>query len=368
MNGAQDKGDTLMYGSLREAVTGNYYLNESPQYNLTNRQLYQSTAPVNVPNPILVYSADSVSSLFDGSRTVFDLTRSGYQIPSGQLDANGSNIIVNLGGVVQKPGSSYTVSTSLSQIVFSEAPPAGTTSNFRIISSEDNNQTLEVVILSSTVPFDGSTSSFPLTPIVPTVSANNTFVFLSGTEQTPQGPTQINPSYYLSLDSTTLVYLSFGPPAGTTYDYRSFVSGSIYRSFDIDAFYVNSADDISGQFDGAKVSFAVTVGGIPVDPGVVNSDNMFVSLGGVIQIPFDDSSTPFNELAYSFAVVNGIPTITFVTPPSLGTSSNIRIFTSSRYITCPLPDALTNGNLKVGPGVNTNAEGQIIHIDPGIIS
>ena len=325
---------------------------------------------MNVPNPILVYSADSISSLFDGSRTTFDLRRSGYQIPSGQLDTNGSNIIVNLGGVVQKPGASYsyTVNTSQSQITFTEAPPAGTTSNFRIISSEDNNQTLEVITLSSVVPFDGTNSSFPLTPVVPTVSANNTFVFLSGTEQNPQSPSQIDPSYYLSSDSTTLVYLSFGPPAGTTYDYRSFVSGSSYRSFGIDAFYVNSADDISGQFDGAKVSFAVTVNGIPVDPGVVNSDNMFVSLGGVIQIPVDDSSTPLDELAYDFAVVNGIPTITFVTSPLLGTSCNIRIFTSSRYITCPLPDALTNGDLKLGPGINTNAEGQIIQIDPGLIS
>ena len=367
VNGAQDKGDTVMYGNLREAVTGNFYLNESPQYNLMNRQVYQSTAPVSIPNPILVYSADSVSSLFDGVRTVFDLTRSGYQIPSGQLDDDGANIIVNLGGVVQKPGSSYTISTSLSQIVFSEAPPAGTTSNFRVISSEDDNQTLDVITLNSTVAFNGANSSFPLAPVVPTVSANNTFVFLSGIEQNPQGPTQIDPSYYLSLDSTTLVYLSFGPDAGTTYDYRSFVSGSTYRSFGIDAFFVNSADDISGQFDGAKVSFAVTVDGVPVDPGIVNSDNMFVSLGGIIQIPVDDSTTPVNELAYDFTTVNGVPTITFVSPPSFGTTSNIRIFTSTRYITCPLPEALTTGNLVVGPGVTTNGQGQIIHIDPGLI-
>jgi hypothetical protein len=368
VNGAQDKGDTLMYGSLREAVTGNYYLNESPQYNLTNRQIYQSTAPVNVPNPILVYSADSISSLFDGIRTTFDLTRAGYQIPTGQLDENGSNIIVNLGGVVQKPGFSYSIDVSQSQIKFTEAPPAKTTSDFRVISSEDDNQTLEVITLSSAVPFDGSTSSFPLTPVIPTVSANNTFVFLGGTEQNPQSSSQVNPSYYLSLDSTTLVYLSSGPQVDTTSDYRSFVSGSAYRSFGIDAFFVNSADDISLQFDGAKVSFEVTVEGIPVDPGVVNGENMFVSLGGVIQIPVNDPSTTFNELAYTFTPLNGIPTITFVTPPLRGTSCNIRIFTSSRYITCPLPDALTNGDLKVGPGIGTNAEGQIVSIDTGLIS
>jgi hypothetical protein len=111
----------------------------------------------------------------------------------------------------------------------------------------------------------------------------------------------------------------------------------------------------------------VEVGGIPVDPSVVNGDNMFVSLGGVMQLPADDPTTPIDDLSYTFSTINGIPTITFVSPPGVGTTSNIRIFTSSRYITCPLPDALTTGTLKVGPGVDTNAQGQITHIDPGLI-
>ena len=333
-----------------------------------NRQVYQSTEPVPMPNSILVFSTDSISALFDGVRTVFNLTRSGYQIPVDQLDSNGANLIVNVGGVVQKPGSSYTISKVLSQIIFSEAPLAGATSNIRVISSEDSSETLEVITLTSSTPFDGGNSSFPLSPIVPTVTANNTFVFLGGTEQNPLGASQISPSYYIAPDASALVYLSAGPEFRTTYDYRAFVSGAKYRAFNIDAFFVNSADDISGQFDNAKVSFAVTVAGMPVDPGVVNGDNMFVSLGGVMQLPADDPATPPDELAYVFSVINSIPTITFVTPPAIGTTSNIRIFTSTRYITCPLPDALTNGTLHAGPGVVTNAEGQIVHIDPGIVS
>jgi len=367
VNGTQDQGDTIMYGNLREAVTGNYYLNESPQYNLMNRQVYQSTAPVPMPNPILVFSTDSISAQFNNTRTVFNLTRSGYQIPPDQLDANGANLIVNIGGVIQKPGFSYTVKISTSQIIFSEAPPTGATSNIRVISSEDENETLQAITLTSATSFNGANSSFLLTPIVPTVDANNTFIFLSGIEQNPLGASQINPSYYISPDATTLVYLSSGPATGTTFDYRAFVSGSKYRLFGIEAFFVNSADDISGQFDGAKTSFAVTVGGVAVDPGVVNGDNMFVSLGGVMQLPADDPATPPNELAYIFSVITGIPTITFVSPPALGTTSNIRIFTSSRYITCPLPGPLTDGILHVGPGVQADVDGQIINIDPGII-
>jgi len=367
VNGTQDSGDTVLYGSLRQAVTGNYFLNESPQNNLMNRQLYQSTPPIDIPSPILVFSTDSIAAQFNGVRASFDLTRSGYQIPEGQLDADGANLIVNVGGVIQKPGSAYSVSPTLGRILFTEAPPAGAVCNIRVISSEDGSATLDTIILTSSTAFDGAISSFPLSPVVPTVSANNTFVFLGGTEQNPFGNLQISPSYYISNDSENLVYLSAGPLAGTTYDYRSFVSGTKYRTFGIQAFFVNSADDISGAFDGARVAFPVEVGGIPVDPSVVNGDNMFVSLGGVMQLPADDPTTPIDDLSYTFSTINGIPTITFVSPPGVGTTSNIRIFTSSRYITCPLPDALTTGTLKVGPGVDTNAQGQITHIDPGLI-
>jgi len=367
ISGTQDSGDTVLYGNLRQAVTGNYFLNESPQNNVANRQLYQSTPPVGVPSPILVFSVDSISALFDGARTTFSLTRSGYQIPAGQLDAGGINLIVNLGGVIQAPGLAYTISIPLAQIQFSEPPLAGTTCNIRLISSEDQNQTLEVVTLSSGTPFDGATSTFPLSPVVPTVAANNTFVFLGGTEQNPFGAAQNQPSYFITPDYANLVYLSAGPNAGTVYDYRSIVAGSLYRPFGVNAFYVNSADDISGLFDGARTAFPIEVGGVPVDPTVVNADNMFVSLGGVMQLPADDPSTPADELSYTFSTVGGIPTLTFDSAPDIGTTCNIRIFTSSRYITCPLPEALTSGTLKVGPGVTSDADGQITSIDAGLI-
>ena len=333
-----------------------------------NRQLYQSTPPIDVPNPILVYSADGIAAQFNGTSTSFDLTRAGYQIPAGQLDGDGANLIVNIGGVIQKPGAAYSVSPKMGRIVFTEAPPAGVTCNIRVVSSEDESATLDVIVLTSSTPFDGAGSTFLLNPVIPTVSANNTFVFLGGTEQNPFGNLQISPSYYISNDPKNLVYLSNGPIEGTVYDYRSFVSGAKYRAFGIQAFFVNSADDISGAFDGARVAFPVEVGGDPVDPSVVNGDNMFVSLGGVMQLPADDPNTPVDDLSYTFSTIGGVPTITFVSPPAIGTSSNIRIFTSSRYITCPLPDALTTGTLRVGPGVDTNADGQITHIDPGVIS
>jgi hypothetical protein len=367
VNGTEDKGDTVMYGNLREAVTGNYYLNESPQFSVADRMVYASTAPSIMPNPILVYSTDFISSLFNGVTVTFDLMRAGYLIPSGQLDADGMNLIVNLGGVIQKPGVAYRVSTSTSQIIFSEPPLSGTAVNIRVISSEDSEQTLEVISLTSSPGFDGSASSFALSPIVPTASAQNTFVFLGGTVQNPLGSSQINPSYYMSNDSATLVYLSSGPPQNTVYDYRTFVSGLRYRTFGIMSFFVNSADDISSQFDGVKTSFAVLVSGLSVDPNVVNGDNMFVTLAGVMQIPSDDPPTPPNELSYTFSTISGVTTITFVTPPATGSTSNIRIFTSTRFITCPLPEALTDDTLKQGPGVTTDAAGSIVNIDPGII-
>ena len=84
---------------------------------------------------------------------------------------------------------------------------------------------------------------------------------------------------------------------------------------------VYSADDISAQFDGVRTSFDLTRGGLLIPVSQLSENAMFVTVGGVMQIPFT---------AYTLATVGGIvvPTITFSGPPPAGASCDIRIVTS----------------------------------------
>jgi hypothetical protein len=96
---------------------------------------------------------------------------------------------------------------------------------------------------------------------------------------------------------------------------------------------------------------------------------MFVSLGGVVQIPTAVGGDPLSGLAYTVGVnpLTGLLSITFANAPLVGTTCNIRVVTSTEFITCPIPDALLNPVVKVGPGVSINPENQLINLDSGLV-
>jgi hypothetical protein len=133
--------------------------------------------------------------------------------------------------------------------------------------------------------------------------------------------------------------------------------------------FVSSVDDISDEFDGSKTTFELKINDVPLDPTKVNAQNMFVSLGGVMQIPVTQSGNPPSGLAY-FVQVNQITKkleITFASPPATGATCNIRVIASDEFLSCPLPLSLTDTTLQDGPGVRVNEYNQIIAIDPGLI-
>ena len=133
--------------------------------------------------------------------------------------------------------------------------------------------------------------------------------------------------------------------------------------------YVTSVDDIAPLFNGTLKNFPLTVNNIAVDPLKVNAQNMFVSLGGVMQIPIAQSGSALAGLAYTFTTnaVTGVPEITFANPPAPGSTCNIRIITSEEFVTCPLPEGFADTSLNDGPGIEVNAAGQILNIDQGTI-
>ena len=123
------------------------------------------------------------------------------------------------------------------------------------------------------------------------------------------------------------------------------------------------------MLNNTRSTFELEIDGVPLDPTKVNSQNMFVSLGGVMQIPVAQTGNPLAGLAYTVAVnvISKVLEITFATPPAIGTTCNIRVIASDEFLTCPIPESLLNTTLEDGPGIIVNDKNQIIGIDTGLI-
>lgn len=372
--GANETGQLVFLGAIREALTAQFFSTDTPLASAADRQVYRAPDPVILPNPVMVYSADDISGSFDGNSLVFNLTRGGFPIPSTQLST--FSVFVILGGVVQKPGVAYSLQSSsnglvMPQIYFTEAPLEGTSCDIRIVTSDDENETLEVIPFALGPEFDGTQTTFTVSPNTLALTNLNSFVFLSGVEQNPSGINQTSAAYSIQDASgvSTLTFVGGSPDAGTVLDMRGIISGRRYRDAGVSTVFVTSVDDIAPLFNGSRSTFALEIDAVPLDPIKVNGQNMFVSLGGVMQIPVAQEGDPLAGLAYSVAVNNTtkVLEITFATPPLQGTTCNIRVVASDDYLTCPVSPRLADTALQDGPGVGINDLNQIVDIDSGFI-
>ena len=373
--GVDDTGSLIFLGPIKEALTAQYFVTESPLSYAADRQIYKSPDPVVFPNPVLVYSSDDISGQFDGVRQTFTLTRGGFSIPASQLATY--SVFVFLGGVVQKPDEAYTIRTTtagvvIPEIVFSEAPLEGTSCDIRIVTTDDNEQTVEVVPFALGPEFNGVQTTFSVSPDLTQLTNLNSFVFLSGIEQNPAGLYQTSSAYTIDATSgsLSLSFIGGSPQAGTVLDMRGILSAERYRNAGVSTVFVSSVDDIAPRFNNTLRTFPLLINNLPLDPNKVNAQNMFVSLGGVMQVPVAQKGDPLAGLAYTVSVnsVTKSLEITFAVPPASGTTCNIRIITSDEYLTCPIPPQLFNTALQDGPGITVNEDNQIIDIDSGLFS
>jgi hypothetical protein len=200
----------------------------------------------------------------------------------------------------------------------------------------------------------------------------NSFLFLGGVEQNPAGVNQTSSAYNLQFvnGAYELTFIGGAPSQNTVLDFRGILSGSRYRNSGISTVFVSSVDDIAPLFTNTRVKFELKINGVPLDPTKVNAQNMFVSLGGVMQIPGPQIGSTLAGSTYTVAVntVTKVLEITFATPPAVGLTCNIRVVASDEFLSCPLPPGLLNTTLQDGPGVVTNELGQIIEIDSGLIT
>jgi len=375
VTGANETGQLVFLGPIKEALTGQFYTAETPLSYAADRQVYTSPDLVEFPNPVLVFSVDDISGQFDGTAKVFELKRGGYPVPSSQLSTAGT--FVFLGGVVQKPQDAYYIlgesaGAVVPQIAFTEPPLPGTSCDIRVVSSDDESQSVEVVTFGLTPGFDGIQSSFTVSPAAADLTNLNSFVFLGGVEQNPDGTAQTDPAYNINSSSgvTTLSFIGGAPQDYTVLDIRGVMSGSRYRNSGVSAVYVVSVDDIAPLFNNTLTTFPLNIGADPLDPNKVNAENIFVSLGGVMQIPVAQSGSPLAGNAYTVDLnpVTSQLEITFAVPPAQDTTCNIRVITSEEFLTCPLPPSLLNDDVVVGPGVEINQLNQTIAIDSGLIN
>jgi hypothetical protein len=377
--GAGESGALVVSGDFRESATLNYFQNNTPLQNFNDRVVYASPTPIDYPAPVLVYSVDDLTPQFTGvynpstgqvtGQTSFELKRGGYRIPASQLSNFG--VLVFLGGVAQLPVTAYTINGS--EIIFTEPPLVGTACDIRVITTDDQNKTLEVVPFAIGAPFNGSNVDFPLTPDLEGLTNGNSLVFLGGVLQDPLGPPTQTDFAYTVVNGTggglSISFIGAAPQKGTTIDVRGVLSGNIYRTAGVPIVFMSSTDEISDKFDGARTAFPLAIDGVSLDAFKVNSENMLVNLGGVMQIPIANAASSQLGLAYSVGVnpSSQVLEITFAVPPTFGTTCNIRVLSQDEFITCPLPELLINQNLKAGPGVETSIDGELIGLDEGLI-
>ena len=350
VSGQKESGETILFGPQREALTAQFYEQLPSTISLSNQQVYENQPIVTFPEQIVVYSTDDISSQFDGTKVTFALTKSGFPVPASQLEVYST--FVQLGAVTQTPEVSYTINGT--NIIFTVAPPSGATCDIRIVTSEDDQQTLVTVPFLLSSPFDGTTTNFVMEPVggsdvsLLSINSENTFVFLGGVEQIP------GQSYAIVIDDQGNILINFTEPpeVGATADVRTVTSGIFWSQQLIYPVSVYSLDDISPQFNNAKTSFTLRFNGVTINPSVVNTENLFVSVGGAMQLPTS---------AYS---VNG-STITFTEPPDTGSTSNLRIVTNSEFLPCQ-QGGLESSVIRWGPGLILGRNNEITEIDSGL--
>jgi len=346
ITGVNDKGEIVLFGPQREALTAQYFEPITPTINLTNQQIYETQPFVEFPSQVVVYSADNISPLFNGLQTQFSLLRGGLDIPGNQLSDN--SVMVILGGAKQIPGVNYHIDAN--QITFATAPAEGLTCNIRVITSEDNEKTLIVapLTLAPGQGFDGTQFQFNLVSADLAVdlkyldiNSNNTFVFIGGVDQIPTFAGASNAYSINKIDAQTAqITFTEAPKAGLSYDIRAVCSADYWSSRSIYPVEVYCLNDVSGGFDGANRDFNLTYGSefLPVNPATITDQNLFVELGGSLQLPGID-----------YVVIGS--SINFTAAPPAGLTCNIRVVTNAEFLTCPQSNIYAGSFLNWGPSI-----------------
>jgi hypothetical protein len=319
--GHTDARETVILGSIKQAVTGNFYQNTNVETSSSLMSSIQSLTQKFLPNPVFVYPVDPITRQFNGNKKVFLLARDGVTIPSDIL--NSTSMIVTMDGKVLKPQRDYTVTNS--NVVFAKAPEAGSVSHIRVFTSEDEQISLQMCSAQKKGDFDGSLSTFEIEMNsyleLNQPSKETAMVFVGGKllnygEDYTFGENDSN---------EPVIMFSNAPDKADTFDMRVLTKNYSPRKSTIIPQSV-VLDDISSMMNGVQTMFPLKLNESDVNPNVVGETNLVVSFNGEVQDPFT------HELQPTGYEVNG-SNIMFEVPPPVGTECIIRLITNNQNLT-----------------------------------
>ncbi len=202
---------------------------------------------------------DDISSGFDGSDTTHTMQVNSQNVTVGDVN----QIILSLGGVIQKPGTDFTVSGSV--LTFTTAPAANT-SFFAILLGSDNGGTVTptdgsvtgdkiasnaAITTTGAANFNGSITMGGTTPTltIGDAGAEDTKIVFDGNAQ----------DFHIGLDdSADSLIMGLGSALGTTSHMVIDSSGAITKPLQ-PAFSVNDAGTTTNLSSGAAITFGTEV-------------------------------------------------------------------------------------------------------------
>jgi len=139
-------------------------------------------------------------------------------------------------------------------------------------------------------------------------------------------------------DNPTLNQVYTDTAAGFTYVWN----GSVWISFESSSVNgIRELDNISGYFNGVLTTFDLMIGGLVITPYPVRSEQLIISIGGVIQNPGEDYNIVQNTK------------IEFATPPAASLSFHGLSVGASLPVVPPTAVGIKSDNTVVGVSVTS---------------